>query len=181
LYTPDLHIIVTDISAFVSLGTKAFYRGVEELLSSACSQQETVCVSSEIAAKSFTTQVHLNGSQEVEIFGFEMGTVGKMVYDLQSAVPKPSQGPVRARSLAFSCKMIITVLTVIFCDELPAVGNFSGTPQYCTAITVSDDQLNRPLWPRGTVSVFFFTDGVTLNFFAGGGSSGCLQVMDACI
>jgi hypothetical protein len=88
LYTPDLHIvIIIDISAFVSLDTKAVYRGVEELLSSVCSQQVTACVSSEFVAKSFTIQVHLNESQEVEIVGVEMGTVGKMVYDPPSEVP----------------------------------------------------------------------------------------------
>lgn len=87
LYTPDLHIIIIDISAFVSLDTKASYRGVEELLSSVCGQQVTLCVVSEFVAKSFISQVHLNESQEVEIFRLEMGTVGNMVYDLPSAVP----------------------------------------------------------------------------------------------
>jgi hypothetical protein len=61
LYTPDLHVI-TDISSFVSLDTKAFYRGVGELLSSVCSQQVTFCASPEFVAKSFISQVHLNES-----------------------------------------------------------------------------------------------------------------------
>ena len=61
LYTPDHHIII-DISAFVSLDIKTFYRGVEELLSGVCSQQVTFRISSKFVTKSFFSQAHPNES-----------------------------------------------------------------------------------------------------------------------
>ena len=73
--------------------------------------------------------MHLDVFQEVEIFGLEMGTVGKMVSDLPSAVSSPFSSPVSSMKPGVVVQNDNARSTVTFCYEFPAVRNLSGIEQ----------------------------------------------------